>query len=221
MEKRIKQIQRPLGSLNLAYSTWAPTKKEEDALSAHHYVHDIRRVDQIWPWLKHHHGKILAVNSPHSLPPEKYTYEELADCISIAATAFHSLGVVPGDVVALFSENNPRWLIADQGLMRLGASNAVRGATAPVEELRYILDNSSSVGLIIQSAKLWEEINLGEDERKKFKFVLQLEGDPKDNLIGWDEFIEKGLKGSSIDFSGSLSSVHQMLQKILYLTKQN
>ncbi len=201
MKKTINKSLSSLGSANLAYSTWEPTTKEIDALAAHNYVEDIQRIDHIWPWLKLNHGQILAVNAPHSLPPEKYTYEELADQISAAASAFNSLGIVSGDVVALFSENSPRWLIADQGLMRLGSSNAVRGATAPVEELRYILDDSNSVGLIVQSSKLWEELNLGEDKKNRFKFVLQLEGEPIDNLLCWDEFIKKGFRESSV-YSG-------------------
>ncbi len=217
MKQKISKKESAINSFDLAYSTWVPTKTEQSSLAAHHYVQDICRIDQIWPWLKLNQGQILAVNSPHSLPPEKYTYEELADKISTAARAFHSLGVIPGDVVGLFSENNPRWLIADQGLMRLGAANAVRGASAPVEELRYILDDSDSVGLIVQTAKLWKEINLGETKKKRFKFVLQLEGDPEDNLLGWDEFLEKGTGSSMVSVGGLGSDVkNSSIATILY-----
>lgn len=40
------------------------------------------------------------------------------------------------DCVSVFSENSYRWLIAEQGIMKAGGCNAVRGATAPVAELR-------------------------------------------------------------------------------------
>ncbi len=216
MRKRIKKTQTSLNSLVLAKSNWVPTKREEIALDSHDYVHDIQRIDQIWPWLKLNHGKVLAVNAPHAMPPETYNYQELADKISIAAAAFNALGVAVGDVVAMFSENSPRWLIADQGLMRLGAANAVRGATAPVEELRYILNDSSSVGLIIQSVKLWKELDLEEDEKKRFKFVLLLEGDTKENLLCWDEFIEIGLRESSGDSSLNSDCINSSLATVLY-----
>lgn len=40
------------------------------------------------------------------------------------------------DCVSVFSENSYRWLIAEQGIMKAGGCNAVRGATAPAAELR-------------------------------------------------------------------------------------
>ena len=71
--------------------------------------------------------------------------------------------------------SGPRWLIAYQGLMRVGAANAVRGSSAPVQELRYIFDDSRSVGLIIQSSQFWEDLSLSEAEKGKLKFILQIE----------------------------------------------
>ncbi|WP_164923202.1 MULTISPECIES: long-chain fatty acid--CoA ligase [Prochlorococcus] len=197
-DKRVKHF-RKRSNLDLAESTWIPAKEEKQALEAHISVKGINRVDQIWPWLKENHGNVLAVNSPHYIFPERYNYEELADKIAVAAAAFESLGVVSGDVVALFSENSPRWLIADQGLMRLGASNAVRGSSAPVEELRYILADSRSVGLVVQSSELWKALALSEDDKKQFKFVLQIEGQPENNLLGWEEFLLKGANKSPIN----------------------
>ena len=128
----------PDANKGLAYAIWTPTTIEQYALDAYQCVKGINRVDQIWPWLKNNYGEIMAVKAPHLACPENYNYQELADKISIAAAAFNSIGSVSGDVVSLFSENSPRWLIADQGLMRAGASNAVRGASAPALSLIHI-----------------------------------------------------------------------------------
>ena len=57
---------------------------------------------------------------------------------SRAAGAFQALGIRRGDHVAVFGENSAHWLFADQGVMLLGGATVVRGADAPVEELRYI-----------------------------------------------------------------------------------
>ncbi|WP_241433976.1 MULTISPECIES: AMP-binding protein [unclassified Prochlorococcus] len=202
---RTKEL-RPGSSQKLAHSFWIPTKREQKALDAHRYVRHLDRVDQIWPWLKQKHGKILAVNAPHVACPESYTYEQLANKIAIAASSFNSLGILYGDVVALFSENSPRWLILDQGLMRVGASNAVRGSSAPVEELRYILDDSRSAGLIVQSAQLWEDLGLSEEQKEKYKFVLQMEGEPLDGLLGWEEFLSIGANDPHIGSFGDMAS---------------
>ncbi len=209
---------KTLGSSIEASSTLLPTKKEQKALSSHSCAIGINRVDQIWPWLKRNHGQVLAVNAPHTSPPEAYCYKALADKISLAAAAFKSLGVVNDDVVALFSENSPRWLILDQGLMRIGAANAVRGSTAPIEELRYILDDSRSVGLIIQSSKLWEQLALNEQQRKNLKFVLQMEGEAENGLIGWEDFFLRAANFKPIDSFDDLGlqSKSPSLATVLY-----
>ena len=65
---------------------------------------------------------MIAVEARHGALREIYTYAQLGYRISIAAAAFRSYGIGEGDVVAIFSENSPRWLVADQGLMRVGAA---------------------------------------------------------------------------------------------------
>ncbi len=72
----------------LANAAWLPRKKDRIALDAHSFVRGIDRVDQMWPWLKKHYGEVLAVNAPHCNPPDRFNYGELADKISIAASAF-------------------------------------------------------------------------------------------------------------------------------------
>ena len=46
------------------------------------------------------------------------------------AAGLRSLGVQAGDRVSLFSENSSRWLVADQGIMFNGATDAVRPLAA-------------------------------------------------------------------------------------------
>ncbi len=197
-----------------AQATWRPTKKEEEDLALHSYVEELGRVDQIWPWLMDNHGHVVAVDAPHATHPESFSYGDLAQRISTAAAAFHSFGIDEGDVVALFSENSPRWLVVDQAIMRAGAADAVRGASAPVEELRYILDDSDALALVIQSAELWEKLDLDEDQKKRLKIVIQLEGEPTDGVVGWEDFLSKGagkfapevIEGRGIDSAASTTA---------------
>ena len=72
------------------------------------------------------------------------TYHQVHDAVHRAAGAFQALGINRGDHVAVFGENSAHWLFADQGVMLLGAATVVRGADAPIEELRYIYDNSDA-----------------------------------------------------------------------------
>ena len=130
---------------------------------------------------------MTAVDAPHVAHPEQFSFAELAQRIAAAAVAFRRAGVQNGDVVALFAENSPRWLVADQGVMRAGAADAVRGAAAPVEELRYILDDCRATALVVQNAALWERLALT-PQRVRLRFVLQLE-EPAE-VVGWEAFLQ-------------------------------
>lgn len=181
-----------------AHASWRPTPREQAALARQHHVQSLGRVDQLWPWLAEHHGSVLAVEAPHATHPERFSYAELADRISLAAAAFRRFGVKP-DVVGLFAENSPRWLVADQGLMRAGAIDAVRGAAAPVEELRYILEDSGSVALVVQNAELLQRLQLPAAWRETLHFVLVLEGDAPADALSFDAFLAQGALASAPD----------------------
>ncbi|MAD68752.1 MAG: long-chain fatty acid--CoA ligase [Synechococcus sp. CPC100] len=172
-----------------AQSTWHPTSREQVALARQDHVQSLGRGDQVWPWLKSHHGEVMAVDAPHAAHPECLSYRELAERIDQASAAFRSLKISSGDVVGLFAENSPRWLVADQGLMRAGAIDAVRGAAAPVEELRYILEDSAAVALVVQTADLLQRLQLPAEMQERLRFVLVLEGPAPTGAIDFDAFL--------------------------------
>ncbi len=186
-------FKKPFKNSSQAIAFWVPNIKEKKALHRNSQIENFTRVDHIWEWLRVNFGHVKAVDSPHTFHPESFTYNELSENISKAAEGFIEMGVEPGDVVALFSENSPRWLIADQGIMRSGAADAVRGATAPVDELKYIIEDSNAVGLIVQNSQVWRRLSLEESQKNSLKFVIQLEGEACEGVLDWNSFMEKGL----------------------------
>jgi len=111
---------------------------------------DVAGIPDVWPVVADKYGNHLALHDPHTTPETKYTYAELASAIEQFAIGLQSLGVAPNEKIALFSENRPRWMVADQGVMTAGAIDAVRGANADKAELMFILEHSDSIGLIVQ-----------------------------------------------------------------------
>ncbi len=203
---------------NSARAAWRSTHREKKALDNHSYVQQISRVDEIWPWLERNYGSVTAVDAPHAAYPETFNYSQLANQITQASHAFKALGIKEGDVVAFFSENGPRWLIVDQGLMRAGAIDAVRGVSAPIEELKYIVEDSGAIALVVQTRELLQKLELSNDQRTRLRFVLQLEGTPLEGVIGWQEFFEKANKNDSLETQSieELDSTAQKTATILY-----
>lgn len=74
------------------------------------------------------------------------------------ASGLQGLGVKKGDKIGLFSENNGRWIVVDQGILRCGAIDAVRGSNAPVDELDYIIGQSDSYALVLQNSMLYTKL---------------------------------------------------------------
>ena len=152
---------------DLAYWPSAKSRiRNEKFIKSRKEIKNLDHIDQIWEYLKLQCGNTLAIHDLRGKNKEKYSYSELANLITKVSIAFKNFGLVKGDVVSLIAENSPRWLIADQGLMRLGAINAVRGINSPSIELEYIIEHSNSVGLIVQSKDVWLKLNK-KDELKK------------------------------------------------------
>jgi long-chain acyl-CoA synthetase len=185
----------------LADIHWKGSPEDRRALAAREDWSWLEGLEQLWPELDQRHGDALALDAPHAHPPERFSFRQLRQGIERAAAGFAALGVRPGDVVALFAENGPRWLVADQGLMRAGAADAVRGSGAPDEELLYILEDSGAVGLVLESVNLLRRLDLPQEARQRLRFVVVLEGDGSadDSALpccSWEELLEKGADGA-------------------------
>ncbi|MCW6051752.1 long-chain fatty acid--CoA ligase [Lyngbya sp. CCAP 1446/10] len=124
----------------------------------------IRSIPEIWAIAKQRFPQTVALHDPHTQPEIKLTYTDLYQQIQQFARGLQALGIesnleeaIPPRV-ALFADNSPRWLIADQGIMTAGAANVVRGATADSEELLYIIQDSGSTALVVENQALLKKL---------------------------------------------------------------
>ncbi|MBO8233305.1 AMP-binding protein [Prochlorococcus marinus XMU1419] len=183
---------------DLAYWPAAkPLSKKNKFAKNRDFIKKLNHIDQIWEKLKFKCGDALAVCDLRGKYKEKFSYSELADLITKVSFSFENYGLKKGDVVTVISENSPRWLLVDQGLMRLGAINAVRGINSPSVELDYIIEHSNSVGLIVQSKEIWLKLNNKEELKKRLKFIINLEDEQFESLISWNQFISAAEKENS------------------------
>ena len=104
------------------------------------------------------------------------TFEEVEDKVLRSAAVFQSIGVKKGVNVAVLGENSAMWLIVDHGIQLAGGASAVRGADAPMDELRYIYEHSDSAGVaVLQDVKLLQR--LAKDANAKGLGALGLRND--------------------------------------------
>ena len=71
-------------------------------------------------------------------------------CGARRRTGCETLGVQPGDRVAIHAENRPEWVIADLAIQGIGAVSVGVYPTSPAAEVEYLLAHSESVVLIAE-----------------------------------------------------------------------
>ena len=177
---------------------WSASPDDRRALAAGPDWSQLSGLEQLWSPLAQRHGEAVALEAPHASPPQRYSFSELAAAIEAVAAGLFDLGLRCGEAVALLAENSPRWLVADQAVMRLGAADAVRGSSAPPEELRYIVADSGAVGLVLDSPALLQALALDPEQRATLRFVVllteQAPADPPTGLacFSWEQLLQRG-----------------------------
>ncbi|HEY9767433.1 MAG TPA: AMP-binding protein [Coleofasciculaceae cyanobacterium] len=114
---------------------------------------DLESMPEIWPIAADQFGDTIALQDSHAQPEVAINYRDLYAQIQQFASGLQASGVQVQDKVALFADNSPRWLIADQGIMTSGAVDVVRSSGAEQQELAYILENSDSTALVVENFK--------------------------------------------------------------------
>jgi long-chain acyl-CoA synthetase len=135
-----------------------PERERQNLTRVVDYSH-VQSLPEIWSIAAQRFKSTIALNAPHLKPPVQITYTQLHQFIQQFAVALQVLGLQPGDRMCLFSENSPRWLIADQGMMMAGVVNAVRSSQADPEELRFLLENSGSIALVVEDLATFHKLH--------------------------------------------------------------
>lgn len=164
--------------------------------------HSAQSMPDVWAILQNRSDilAVTALHDPHAKPEVKITYGDLCQQFQQFATGLQTLGVQKGDRVALFADNSPRWLIADQGMMMAGVVNVVRGSQADVDELAFIISNSGSTGLVVEDLKTFKRLQPSL-ESLPIRFVLLLSDETLPDLGD-----RKGLNFTDLMAIGASSS---------------
>ena len=131
----------------------------------------------IWKELAESCPNLRAVVDDHLCDTKiDYSFAQMEEQVRRSAAAFQALGVKKGVNVAVLGENSAMWLIVDHGIQLAGGASAVRGADAPLDELRYIYEHSDSAGIaVLQDVSLLKK--LAKDAKSREISALGLSND--------------------------------------------
>lgn len=142
-------------------------------------------VPDIWRSSAERYGDRIALVDPYHNPASKMTYKELEQSILNFSEGLRAFGIKPDEKIALFADNSCRWLVADQGIMTMGAINVVRGSRSSSEELLQIYNHSESVALVVDNPELFNRIVATFHLKASMRCIILLWGE-KSSLEGMD-----------------------------------
>ncbi len=88
----------------------------------------------------------------------EYSWADYADRSARIGLGLLSLGVQPGDRVAILGENRPEWLWADLGAQGIGAIVVGVYCTSPAEEVAHVLADSGCVVAVVEDEEQLDKL---------------------------------------------------------------
>lgn len=125
------------------------------------------------------------------------TWSNYADNVSLVGHALLSVGIEPGDRVAIHSENRPEWLFTDLGTIAVRGITVGLYPTNPAPEVEYLLADSGSRILIAEDQEQVDKALAVESRCPALEHIVFLEsrgvaGIDHPKLMSWEDFLARG-----------------------------
>ena len=180
------------------HRSFQPTPQERTNIKRLVDYSSVQSLPEIWPIAAQQFKTIVALKDPHAVgghkgAPSTFTYAQLYEQIQQFAAGLQALGFqgsldetgIPARI-ALFADNSPRWLIADQGIIAAGGADVVRGAQAEREELLFILAESGSTGLVVEDLNTLKKLGTNLESLPLQLVVLLSDEEPTDSATSYE-----------------------------------
>jgi long-chain acyl-CoA synthetase len=121
------------------------------------------------------------------------SYAELRRRVELFMCGLASLGVRRGENILMISENRPEWVIADMGMVHLGAVNVPIFPSLTPKQVEYILQNSESRYAIVSNQMQLNKVLKATGHYLK-KIIVMSEPPPPviENILSFSQVMKKG-----------------------------
>ena len=123
------------------------------------------------------------------------SHQEVERRVTRFAAALDSLGVGPGDRVAILSENRPEWAIADFAVLCLGAADVPIYATLPPQQIAYILQDAGVKVICVSTPAQLEKVLEIRGQVPTLKSIILFDAQrPAEGVLSYATLLEEGQK---------------------------
>jgi long-chain acyl-CoA synthetase len=121
------------------------------------------------------------------------SYRELADRVEDLSIGLLELGLVPGDRVAILSENRPEWAIADYACLAARCTDVPIYPTLPAKQLEYNLRDSGSAAVFVSSGEQLDKVLAIRDHLPALRHIVAFdEGVSGPGVLSLSEVYARG-----------------------------
>ncbi len=111
---------------------------------------------------------------------EPISHATVLERVRRTALGLAQLGIVPGDRVAILSENRPAWLIADYACICSGFTDVPIYPTLPAEQMPYILNDAGARAIFVSTAEQAAKIKSIRGEVPGLRWVIGIDATKAD-----------------------------------------
>ncbi len=114
--------------------------------------------------------------------------------VKALSLGLNSLGVQPGDRVAILSENRPEWAMADYAILCAGAWSVPIYPTLPASQIAPLLKDSSAKAIFVSNLEQLGKILTIKSQCSALEYVFVVEGSPPQEagFLTFGQVINKG-----------------------------
>ena len=138
-----------------------------------------------------------------------YTWRQVMDQSRRMAAHLQSLGLKPGDKVAMLAKNTAHWLMADFAIWLGGFVSVPLYPTLAAGTIRQILDHSEAKLLFVGKLDGWDGMKAGVPAGMACITLPLAPADAAKNYPGWDAIVAKTepLKGNTLRDADELATI--------------
>jgi long-chain acyl-CoA synthetase len=122
------------------------------------------------------------------------SWNEMQNMVTKVGLGLISLGINPGDMVGIFSENCWQWIVADLATLSIGAADAPIYATNSGAEAAYIINDSGAKVVFVSDKEHLDRILSVKNTISDLKYIIAFDPikSPGHDIISFDDLMHRG-----------------------------
>jgi long-chain acyl-CoA synthetase len=151
---------------------------------------DFTRLFDILKYQEQKYPRFDCLNYKYNGKWRNYSTAEVNEIVDKVSKGFIKAGIVPGDTVAIISNNRPEWNFVDNGMLQIGAVNVPIYPTISKDEYEYIFDDAKIKMVFVADKGLFDKISAIKDRLPSLQKIYSF--DKVDGCENWETFLKEG-----------------------------